>query len=94
MQIEIVRPDGDLKREVWVFTLYVDCERSIMFFSFYAVETRRTSRCRNWNKQGLWDRSDQRSYHSTIAEPPLPADVEADARQRFAEAIGKLPITR
>ncbi len=93
MRIEVVRNDGDLKREVWQFFLNIDYGRSVIRFERYALEERATKR-RIWQNKGLWDKIDLRLYHSTVQNPPLPADVEAEARQRFAEAVAKLPITK
>jgi len=91
VRIEVVRNNGDLKRERWTFFLHIDYSRSVIWFERYVLEERATNH-RIWQNKGLWDKIDE--YHSTVQDPPLPADIEAEARQRFAEAVAKLPITK
>jgi len=92
MQTEIVRNNGDLKREVWVFTLYVSFSSPQIYFDSYSFQTKETNRQRKWVKQTHWERLDK--WNNNIDSPPLPSDVENEARSRFQEAILVIPITQ
>ena len=90
MRTEIIRPDGDLKREVWTFDLQLIYHLCI-YFDRYSFQTRETRR-HKWKVQTHWDRLNRRD--NTIASPPLPPDVEAEVRPYFAEQVRALPIER
>lgn len=89
MFIEIIRPDGDLKREVWVFYLSIDYKATIYLDSF-SFQAKKSSRHRKWLKQTHWQRLDKRS--NNICRLPIPSDVEAEMRSMFQDFIKTLPI--
>lgn len=91
MNIEVIRPDGDLKRERWTFSLVVDwANNGIIYLNTYNFETRETLRHKKWQKQTNWDRLDKRT--NNIDSPPLLEDVITEARRFFAKQIEALPI--
>ena len=86
MRMEIIRPSGDLKREVWDFSLISDwTERANIYFEAYSFQTKETTRQRTWRKQTHWTRHNRRE--NNITNPPLPPDVEAEMRSRYQEYI-------
>jgi hypothetical protein len=93
MNIQIIRPDGDLKREVWNFSLYISwgSDKKI-YFDHYSFQTKESTRHRVWKPQTNWGRLTRQN--NTIDEPPLPADVEKEMREKFSEMVKALPITR
>jgi len=92
MRIEIIRPDGDLKREVWRFALIADwVNKAFISFEAYSFQTRETTRQRNWTRHTHWTRLERRV--NNIDNPPLPQDVEAEMRSRYQEYIMTLPVT-
>ena len=90
MNIEVIRPSGDLKREVWQFSLFVDFARSGIYFNYYSFQTKETTKHRNWTQQTHWTRLDRRS--NNIPKPPLPSDVEKELRQTIADNFKEVPI--
>lgn len=90
MNIQIIRPDGDLKREVWDFALYVNFHPDCIAFNYYSLQTRETTRHRIWKHQTNWERLERRNR--TIDKPPLPPDVEKEMREKFSEMVKALPI--
>ncbi len=90
MRIEIIRPNGDLKREVWVFVLGGSFTSHCICFDAYSFQTKESIRHRTWKKQTHWMRLDHRN--NNIDNPPLPPDVKAEMRSRFQEYILTLPI--
>ena len=91
MRIEIIRPDGDLKREVWTFNLIVG-DSSCIYFDSYSFQTRATTRHRTWVSQTHWQRLDKRS--NNIDDPPVSTEVETEMYTRYQEFIMTLPIVR
>ena len=89
MIIEIVLPNGDLKREVWAFSLDIGYGFSRIYLDHYLLQVRETARHR-WEKQTYWSRLDRRS--NKIDSPPLPKEVEAEMRKRYQEYIMTLPV--
>lgn len=86
MNIEIIRPNGDLKRERWTFSLVVGwADDSIIYLDTYRFETRETLRHKKWHSQTQWDRLDNR--RNTMKTPLLFADVVAEARHIFAKQV-------
>lgn len=82
--IEVDRVADDLlAREVWRFSFFAKWTGNVidLRLDWYSVESRKTTR-HKWRSERLWDRGDQRSYHSTIkaADVPLPPDVVMSAR--------------
>lgn len=93
MNLEVIRPDGDLKRERWRFFLQVDFSHySCIYLDDYAFQTKRTTRCRIWDTETHWNRTN--CQFSNIPEAPLSLDVEAEARERFANLVKLMPIKR
>lgn len=90
MRIEIIRPDGDLKREVWHFGLNVSYGYSCIYFDGYSFETKESNRHKKWIGQTIWSRLDHRG--SNIEAAPLPKDVEAEMRATYRKYIDLLPI--
>lgn len=89
MYIEIIRRENELSRQVWRFTIDISYSGSCIYFDYYHIETRRTSRC-NWVISKSWTRLERR--YNTIQEPILPDDVKAEALQHFANNIKTLPF--
>jgi hypothetical protein len=92
MRIEIIRPDGDLKREIWAFTLSVDYSRPCIYFDHYSFQTRESTRKRIWHKETYWDRLNTRE--SNIPYAVIPHEVDAEMRIRYRDYIATLPIRR
>lgn len=91
MRIEIIRPDGDLKREVWTFSLNISYSSPCIYFDAYSFQDKETKR-HKWVRQSHWERLDHRS--NNIDNPPIPTDVEAEMRSRYQEAILTIPIVK
>lgn len=91
MRTEIVRMSGDLRREVWGFTLFVNTSATI-YFESYSFETRESTRHRKWVSQTHWVRLDRRS--NNIDMPQIPADVEQEAKRIFVNDIQGVPISK
>lgn len=92
MRIEIVSPDGDLKREVWTFTLSTSWASSCIYFDSYSFQTRESSRHKKWIKQTHWTRFDRRD--NNIENPLIPPDVETQMREGFSNKVKELPIEK
>lgn len=92
MKIEIVLPDGDLKREVWDFSLSVGYSSPCIFFDAYCFQTKLSTRHRNWISQTHWQRLEHRN--NNIENPPLPKEVEEEMRSRYQECIKEIPIVK
>lgn len=90
--IEVIRPDGDLRREVWRFSLSVSYASPCIYFDGYSFQTKETTRHKNWIKQTHWERLDKRN--NNIGEPSIPQDVETEMRTRYQQTILTLPIMR
>jgi len=91
MNEEIIRPSGNLKREVWHFNLGIDSHPPCIRLAGYSFQTRETTRHRIWKKQTHWDKYDRRS--NNIDTPPLPADVDREIHEAYQEFIDTLSIT-
>ncbi len=92
MRIVITRPDGDLKREIWTFSLRVEYSTPCICFEEFSFQTRLSTRHKKWTNQTHWQRIDPKK--NTISCPNIPADVEAELRIRYQAMIAELPITR
>lgn len=91
MRVEIIRPDGDLKREVWYFLLDVGYGgHGRIYLDHYSFQDRPSTRHRKWQSQTIWDRLDHRESNIEVA--PLPKDVEAEMREAYRKYIDLLPI--
>jgi hypothetical protein len=90
MQKDIIRIDGDLKREIWYFDLTQFSGELTLLLSYYRKQTRRTNRCRNWDTQINWSRILTRD--NDIETPPLPEDVEREIRAYYEIAMKELPL--
>lgn len=92
MNIEIIRPNGDLKREVWCFSLQVYFSSDCIYFERFAFQTRENKRHKKWITQLNWERLN--SKNSNMDNPPVSTDVEAELRKRCQEYVATLPITK
>lgn len=93
MHHEIVQMHGDLKREVWRFSLFVSwINDSHIYFDSYLFQTRDSARKRKWDTEGVWNRLNKQ--YDNIKDPPLPSDVESQMREYFANAVRGLEIKR
>jgi hypothetical protein len=91
MRVEVIRPDGDTKREIWHFSLCIDIGgRDHIYFDRYSFQTKGSTRHRIWKTQRVWDRLDHRG--SDIEAAPLPKDVETEVRSKLSEFVATLPI--
>jgi hypothetical protein len=89
MRVEVIR-GTDLERERWNFILYADYSGDRIYFSDYHKEARPTKR-HNWKFQQYWERIGSRT--SVKTPPPIPPDVEQEARAQLIEQLMKTPIT-
>lgn len=92
MNIEIIKPDGDLMREVWYFSLSIGYSQSCIYFNSYSFQTRGSTRHRNWQKQTHWERLDKR--RNNIDSPPLPSEVERGVIEKYQAYILTLAIVK
>lgn len=91
MNTEIIRPDGDLKREVWNFSIVIDHSgRNSITLQYYSFQTKETKR-HKWKAQTHWTRYDRRSNNIDI--PPIPLDVDKEIHGIYQKFISTLPIT-
>jgi len=90
MQTEIFRYNGDLKREVWRFDLSIGYSSPCIYFNSFSFQTKESPRHKKWIRQTHWERLNRR--YNNIDNPPIPANVETEVRQRFQEHILTLPI--
>jgi hypothetical protein len=88
MHIRIEKPDGDLKREVWEFSLMVD-SMSVIYFDLYAFQTR-PSRRHNWKSQSIFQRLSRRD--SNMEAPVIPGSILTEMRQQFKDKIDDIII--
>jgi len=92
MNLEIIRPDGDLKRETWSFALNAGWTGApCIYISDYSFQTKASTR-HKWVRQTHWDRLNRRE--NNIGEPPIPSDVEAEMRDYYQKMIRELPIVK
>ena len=90
-RLEIIKPDGDLKREKWVFEIRLSIGRDgYISFDYFGFETRPTRRHRKWTVQNQWSRFSLRD--STMPEPVIPPDIEVRIRELYKAMIRRLPI--
>ena len=90
MKVEIFRMNGDLKREVWVFELYVSFSANpCIYFDEYSFQARTTKRCK-WIKQARWSRLNTRN--SNIGRPTILIDIKKEVIERYKLVIETLPI--
>jgi len=89
MNIEIVRPNGDLKREVWSFGIGLDFHPPCIILARYSFQTKETKR-HKWRAETHWERYDRRN--NNIPFPPIPLDVDKEIHARYQEYIATLPV--
>lgn len=92
MIIEIIRNSGDLKRERWTFSPFLDYAKQGIYFDYYCFETLETPRHKNWQTQTHWARLDKRN--NNIDNPPLPLDVEAEVRAEIIKHVANWEIIK
>jgi hypothetical protein len=86
----IIKGDN-IRQETWTFELYTSFgDNFALWLDRYSVGTKQPSQ-RKFRNQGWWNRIDKRD--NTMIDPPLPAEVEAEAKQYFIERIKATPIT-
>jgi len=91
MRIEIIRPDGDLKREVWTFDVIIGwVQDGRIYLDSYHFEKRDTPRKRKWVVESHWERIEAR--RNLFAKPTVPADIELAVRNELAKGISSIPI--
>lgn len=93
MRIEITRPDGDLKREVWEFTLSGYIMDWCIYFDAYKIQTRGGNQSKKWTTQTNWYRLNHNTGYNDIDNPPLPNDVEAELRSRLKDYTDTITIS-
>ena len=84
--------EGDLKREVWTFSVSVSVGDPIIYFDSFSFETRPTLRHKNWQVQSHWQRLDTR--RNNIDCPAIPSYIEQQMRDSFIALIKITPITK
>ena len=93
MQVEIIESYGDLKREVWNFTLIAGVGGfPYIYLDSYFFQTKESTRHKKWIVQTHWTRI--MSRHNNIDKPPLPEAIEEIMRQRFAGQVKELPLIK
>lgn len=92
MNIEIIRPHGDLKRERWTFSLMINFATPTIYWDSYIFEARENTRHKKWSNQSIWTRLNKRD--NTTTNPPLPDDVKIEVRKTFASRVVTLLITQ
>ena len=90
MRITIIKPNGDLKREVWEFELSVSFSGGCIYLKYYSFDSKETTRHKKWVSQTHWARLFGRD--NTMEKPPIPSDVESDVRKKYQDFILTLPI--
>ena len=90
MRVEIIKPDGDLKREEWIFSLSVSHSSPCIYFDHFSFQTKESLRHKNWIKQTHWDRLDRR--YNNIEAPEIPDEIKKDMFERYRAFILTLPI--
>ena len=88
-KVEIIIPNGDLKREVWSFYLRVDFARISLWLDEYYLETKETKR-HKWKWQSRWIRTMSRD--SNIEQPVAPEYVITEAKDKYKTMIDNLQI--
>lgn len=86
--ITIERPEGDLRKQVWKFSLL----DSNLVLDGYSILTRKTTRHRNWEVERIYSRTQStRSYYPPVimaeSDVPWPEDVRAEALTKLVEQI-------
>lgn len=84
----IIEPDGDLKREVWEYSLDIDGGYFVIRLDHYAFQTRLSTRHRKWKSENEWDRLINRD--NTMKDPPYSSFTFTKAKEYF---IHKLKAT-
>ncbi len=92
MKIEIVDYRGDLKREVWIFTLLVGYGRQCIYIDSYSFQTKLSTRHKSWKRQTQWDRLEHRT--NNLDSPFLPDEIVASMREKMQEYVATLPIVK
>jgi hypothetical protein len=89
---EVTRNKDILHRERWVFSLSVSVGHDHIYLDDYSIEHKDNARQKLWRSDGHFNRLMTRD--STIKDPPLPADIESEARDYFANRVQSLPIVK
>ncbi len=89
--VEIIRANGDLKREVWGFAINIGYTNSSIYFDDYSFQTKESKR-HHWKRQTHWTRLMRRD--NNIDNPPLPPDVVSEMQSYYQEYILTLPIRK
>ncbi len=92
MRVEIISPHGDLKREVWTFSLDVGYNSACIYFDGYSFQIKDSTRHKKWISQTHWERLFRRN--NNIECPPLPADAENEMRTIYQAFIMIIPIRK
>lgn len=78
-----------LRRRLWYFDLTVQWGSARLYLDKYREEGRESAR-NSWCTVDAFDRIAK----TRQATPPLPPDVEAEARSKFAEQLAQVPVIR
>jgi hypothetical protein len=92
MRFEVIRANGDLKREVWVFSLSIGFSSPCIYLDHYSFQTRLSIRHKKWEAQTHWNRLDRRG--NNVDNLSLPTDVESEMRAYYQQKIMEIPIVR
>ena len=90
MRINILRPHGELKQELWEFDIGLNLHPPCIYLSRYTFQTRATTRHRKWRMETHWERFGRRN--NNIPFPPIPLDVDKEVHAKYQEYINSLPI--
>lgn len=91
MRIEVIRPDGDLKREVWEFS-FGESDPPRITLDSYSLQAKESKRHKKWLMPTHWERLFGRD--NNIEAPPLPSDVENEVHLRLQEIVKSIPIVK
>ncbi len=92
MFVEIIHPDGELKREVWQFEFY-GTSFFYLYLNYYALQTRPTTRHKKWREENQWYRLNARKSNIRVLLPNnvirvlLPTNVLDEAKEQICKAI-------
>jgi len=90
-EIEIIRNNGDLKRERWVFNFIADWNYTVISLNTFVFETRDSKR-HKWKYQSRYERSDTRIPISNIPKPNIPLNIQEEVKDRICFNVRELNI--
>jgi hypothetical protein len=95
MRITITKPQGKLKRELWILEFITDWHDTEIRLDFYARQYKENARQRNWRNNEYWDvmssqRNTTKKPPTPLKEPPIPPDILIQAKQQIIKFINEI----